>query len=63
MEMGLLKLKEQAEKSKRPDRQKVERRIGRLLDETAGRHRSLMFPWKNDKPKTAASRGHDHEAG
>lgn len=32
LETGLLKLKEQAEKSKRPDRQKVERRIGRLLE-------------------------------
>jgi transposase len=32
LEQGLLKLKEQAEKSKRPDRQKVERRIGRLLE-------------------------------
>jgi hypothetical protein len=32
MEVGLRKLKEQAEKSKRPDRQKVERRIGRLLE-------------------------------
>ncbi len=32
LETGLTKLKEQAEKSKRPDRQKVERRIGRLLE-------------------------------
>lgn len=32
LETGLLKLKETAEKSKRPDRQKVERRIGRLLE-------------------------------
>lgn len=32
LETGLLKLKEQAEKSKRPDRQRVERRIGRLLE-------------------------------
>jgi transposase len=32
LETGLLKLKEQTEKSKRPDRQKVERRIGRLLE-------------------------------
>ena len=32
LETGLLKLKEAAEKSKRPDRQKVERRIGRLLE-------------------------------
>lgn len=32
LETGLLKLKENAEKSKRPDRQKVERRIGRLLE-------------------------------
>ena len=32
LETGLAKLKEQAEKSKRPDRQKVERRIGRLLE-------------------------------
>jgi transposase len=32
LDTGLLKLKENAEKSKRPDRQKVERRIGRLLE-------------------------------
>ncbi len=32
LETGLLKLKENAVKSKRPDRQKVERRIGRLLE-------------------------------
>jgi len=32
LETGLLKLKGNAEKSKRPDRQKVERRIGRLLE-------------------------------
>lgn len=32
LETGLAKLKEQAEKSRRPDRQKVERRIGRLLE-------------------------------
>jgi transposase len=32
LEQGLLKLKEQAEKNKRPDRQKIERRIGRLLE-------------------------------
>jgi transposase len=32
LEQGLNKLKEQAEKSKRPDRQKIERRIGRLLE-------------------------------
>lgn len=32
LETGLLKLKEQAEKSKSSDRQKVERRIGRLLE-------------------------------
>jgi transposase len=32
LETGLGKLKEQAEKSKNPDRQKIERRIGRLLE-------------------------------
>jgi transposase len=32
MERGLGRLKEQVEKSKRPDRQKIERRIGRLLE-------------------------------
>lgn len=32
LETGLIKLKEQAEKSRTPDRQRVERRIGRLLE-------------------------------
>ncbi len=32
LETGLLKLKENAEKSRRPDQKKVERRIGRLLE-------------------------------
>lgn len=67
MEQGLAKLKEQTEKSKRPDRQKIERRIGRLLERNS-RAASLFEVEVRERqdqhgpPLTVAIKKHEHRA-
>lgn len=55
LETGLTKLKEQAEKSRRPDLKKVERRIGRLLERNS-RAASLFDVSVEDRQTETGSR-------